>query len=752
MLSSFRSYSSQCSLEAWAAGLQSYAEEHAHSVLRFRNKIHGFPDSLKDMIIRQSTPSMLQGDIVLLLTVGAGISYRAYQAQDDFYGGSSDSAKILRSFLNRLWSWEDSGAPRRDFVQDLVSIGALPFVDLCPWLHATGEDLVAAADFLKQYSKMVKPHIVLTLGEKPSSVISSMSLDNAASKVPDFWSRVGQLELIRSHDHCCIQIPCFHPGQGRFSVVPSVFLTILDRTLWTLLLTVSVSVDSAHLARSHSREVWCRHVKEKVEYISHASGLDERLQALKCKLYEERPTSVATRLTPNRRSTIAVATSKDVDYLIFSGFAVGSISSERRRQQAYRLWELNIPELHLHIGRDSRSTWFLWVNTLEEGKSLFVEAIASTIWAASLSQQPHQRSQDSALDSCILINSDSVPAEYQIAFLGATREQWLSYDAIVEEVTKELSAEIPSWKWLHADRISQEISKAGFLRFKASYKTRLNGSEINVWRNCSFPLYWLNSSGEKFKFIMRAPRSILGAAWEQKRYIYFTEDGIDLRDDRGNSFLVQKEALSAGNKVTFPARHLPNCQETAESGQHLVELWEAETDLIWARTCIPESAQQSVRCAPGGLIHPSSFYSEGGLSIIRPNWNGDRLKPYRRQPQPADETWLLWMCLKEHWPEGGTLFIGIPDKWPRRYDNIWGLFREFLRLPTYRHHPRLAAVQAWAHDISYTLKTPQMIKNLEYLCFILEKKKVQSRDYERVRDEGRDVKIAGTELRIKHRW
>jgi hypothetical protein len=36
----------------------------------------------------------------------------------------------------------------------------------------------------------------------------------------------------------------------------------------------------------------------------------------------------------------------------------------------------------------------------------------------------------------------------------------------------------------------------------------------------------------------------------------------------------------------------------------------------------------------------------------------------------------LRMCFQQHWPDGGLLFIGIPEKWPSRRGNIWTHFRE----------------------------------------------------------------------------
>jgi hypothetical protein len=70
-------------------------------------------------------------------------------------------------------------------------------------------------------------------------------------------------------------------------------------------------------------------------------------------------------------------------------------------------------------------------------------------------------------------------------------------------------------------------------------------------------------------------------------------------------------------------------------------------------------------------IYPKSFFTGNGLELVRKGWKKQRMDSYRKPPQPADETWLLSKCLQDYWPNGGTLFIGDPAKWPERQDNIW---------------------------------------------------------------------------------
>lgn len=301
------------SLAKWANDIQRYATEHKLSVSVYRNKYHDFPNSLKNTILDQAVPSAYRGKFVLHATVGAGVSRKDYQEKQAFYTGSSDSASLMKSFFNRLWDWEQPHGLPKGKIEDLIDAGAFPFVDLCPWYRAEGEDLIAAAGFLKQYTLSVRPLIILTLAAKPSSTVASGFLHPFGYPSScKFWSKVGQLNLAYCDTICCVQIPCFHPGQGRFSVDPKTFLEVFDMTLWVVLLTISVSLDSEKRFETETREDWCHHIKNRVEDILHGRNFYENFNFLKKRLHGERPNTATTILTLKARSRIAVATKTHV--------------------------------------------------------------------------------------------------------------------------------------------------------------------------------------------------------------------------------------------------------------------------------------------------------------------------------------------------------------------------------------------------------------------------------------------------------
>lgn len=202
--------------------------------------------------------------------------------------------------------------------------------------------------------------------------------------------------------------------------------------------------------------------------------------------------------------------------------------SDRRRQQVYHLWCLNVPELHSHISRKNAHDWFLWANTLEEGTSFLVDAVVRTIWLTVF------EAHHTHLDTTRRLSSDNFSAATSIADASIVSEEFnqllgmmltrshegLSYEDAVGLVTSELSTNLSLSQWARACELSEDQFKAGRILFQPEYHMHLNGTEVYVWKNCSFAVYWGDSCGDKYKFIMRAPQSSRDPAFSKRKYIF----------------------------------------------------------------------------------------------------------------------------------------------------------------------------------------------------------------------------------------
>ncbi|KAJ5498044.1 hypothetical protein N7453_007095 [Penicillium expansum] len=383
-------------LEEWAKKVQ----KHALFPFAFgRTKFTPFSDSLRQMIIEQGRPSAFEGKFVLFLVVGDRQTFLAYRKASAFFSRPSDTSDLLKGFLTRLWNWEYNTPtkPAQHDISRLISAGAMPFVDLCPWLKAEGPDILEASHLLKEYTLFVKPVIILSLAARPSSVVASgFSHAFGYPQSCKFRDKVGRLNLIHcGTDFCCVQIPCFHPGLARYSINPETFAKVLDMTLWILLLAISVVLDSAAAFEKRSREDWCIYIKNTVEKTLNDENFYSHYDDLKAKLHRKRPKWCLTTLNMRERSHLAVASRPIKDRFLMVGFAVDEPGSSRRRQQAWTLWHLNIPELHSHINRERKDDWFFWANNLKKGTSLLADASVSAILGsdATLASQERSRRQ-----------------------------------------------------------------------------------------------------------------------------------------------------------------------------------------------------------------------------------------------------------------------------------------------------------------------------------------------------------------------
>lgn len=184
-------------------------------------------------------------------------------------------------------------------------------------------------------------------------------------------------------------------------------------------------------------------------------------------------------------------------------------------------------------------------------------------------------------------------------------------------------------------------------------------------------------TGDKYSCIRL---SLLGSLVRNANMADSTKDGIDIRREDDTSCLVQSGALGSNNLVTFPIVHLNSSQSSAELGDKLIQLWEAETGLHWSKSfnqsLIQLDQQVQLSDDDDNLPLSQSLFTGPGRGIVRANWKKDRLGPYNLPPKPSDDMWLISQFLNTQWPMGGTMFVGVPGNWPeRQHDNIWTLLK-----------------------------------------------------------------------------
>jgi hypothetical protein len=209
------------------------------------------------------------------------------------------------------------------------------------------------------------------------------------------------------------------------------------------------------------------------------------------------------------------------DGYIYSGYAVDGSMSTRRRQQVYRLWIMDIPELHVHINRDRAQDWFTWANQLEEGTSFFVHAMAQAIWQVYAAESfptilgPHV----SILQFLKGLSLGDRLRENLTRVINS-RQKWASSKDVLETLTLELSTDQWLWQQMHDEPIHSSLSVAVLSRYKPLYQAQLNGREVFLWKNRSLALHWASPSGANYKFVLRAPQSSQNETYARRKYLF----------------------------------------------------------------------------------------------------------------------------------------------------------------------------------------------------------------------------------------
>jgi len=211
------------------------------------------------------------------------MSKDVYGKAEPCYTGQSGSADLMKKVLSKLYEWEEGLKETSSFtINPLIKRQGLPFVNQLPWLNCTKDDMSAAIGLLEQYLGITRPYIILTLGKHSSSVAASNFQHSLGYRGRDpFYHKVGVLEVVDYADWSSVQIPCFHPGQVQYVKDSKLFYKAMNLTLSILLLAIKVTIETHSAMRMSSQATRCIHIKNTVDGIIQAKGIDVLLKDIK---------------------------------------------------------------------------------------------------------------------------------------------------------------------------------------------------------------------------------------------------------------------------------------------------------------------------------------------------------------------------------------------------------------------------------------------------------------------------------------
>ncbi|KAK5190245.1 hypothetical protein LTR47_010288 [Exophiala xenobiotica] len=209
------------------------------------------------------------------------------------------------------------------------------------------------------------------------------------------------------------------------------------------------------------------------------------------------------------------------------------------------------------------------------------------------------------------------------------------------------------------------------------YKPKLHGSEVRRGGNGMLGIYWLDSFKARHAFSIWAPQAVKGS--ERAYYLFFSLDGIDVRNEEGESYAKQPHRT-----VTLGLERIPHSQRTHELGLQFIKLWEHETGQDFQAAIENQASHWRPQRFEASRYRPTQRSRENERPQPREQvWEG----PGKPLPKEAnqydldtiafeDTLRILSECLDYCWPQGGELFICDPIRWPEKTEvNIWSQLR-----------------------------------------------------------------------------
>lgn len=210
------------------------------------------------------------------------------------------------------------------------------------------------------------------------------------------------------------------------------------------------------------------------------------------------------------------------------------------------------------------------------------------------------------------------------------------------------------------------------------------------------------------------PRTIMPQTDSDKRFIFFIPEGVDIKDQHGNSndAYELKGQKQAGKQVgkqkmsvypTVPIAAITASLGNHPNGKYFLELWESQTG-----TTVDDALDSSYVRNPAVAAVGSSFQSnisQAGPSYplsVCLQYNANAKKAVRDilLVYPGDALWLLHEFWTECYPDGGEVKLANPSE-DTSGDSAHSKLIVFLQRPLYLQHPfasNLRAMVSLSHN------------------------------------------------------
>jgi hypothetical protein len=353
--------------------------------------VHPYTDRVRQVAFEQARPSQYQGTTVLAF-LGKDITITDFIKAQSFWDGGSQASVLTKGILQRTADSEMASHDRGYLRNIHNQLSLWCFADLWPWLWHKNQ--AQAMFFLCEYLNIIRPLVAVSYGRPVNSITrADFQHDNGVSKSGSspFTEIIAQssIQFYDHHEHgghpreeCAyINIPHHHPGRDKYGQQDVRLRRFFEMSMQETFVIVDLALKTLD---KHSKDVTppsrldlCKEImhernslRKDAAYKAFSDALaDARVQ---CKLYFS--SSV-------RSSTDDVRPVLDKDgrlTLLGLGRAEGQPSSDERFHQLDQLWEINMPDLHIHVAHspENKDKWIGTFKDLQTGQFLYLAALA----------------------------------------------------------------------------------------------------------------------------------------------------------------------------------------------------------------------------------------------------------------------------------------------------------------------------------------------------------------------------------------
>jgi hypothetical protein len=621
-------------------------------------EMHPFTDGARQTAFMEGRPSQFQGTTVLAF-LGKDITVTEFTKAQSFWQGGSQAGELTKGILQRIADAETDSHGRgyRRIIQDQLSLWC--FANLWPWLWHKNQ--AQAMFFLCDYLNIIRPLIVVSYSRPVNSVTRANFQHDGGVRMggtSPFTEIVGVPSIqfydhkdhdSETHEECAyINIPHNDPGRDKYGQQDVRLRRLLEITMQETFVIVDLALKALNKhAADETPPTRLDLCKEILDERASLNGTSE-YKTFSDSLVKARAQCKRYFSTKVRSSTDDVRPVLDTDgrlTLLGLGRAEGLPDSNERAQQLDDLWQLNKPDLHIHIANEpaNKDSWISTFMGLQTGQYLYLAALACC-------------DPDDYITN--LFDKFAPPGSDKLWF----QDQRARGTAVINAGL---------WVTLQLEQENDELKKPSLkVHFTSAYipASEMQNSPIGlVQSNGVARIRWKKDQDTQLTIPICSKISIPKHV-QESRVIHFTPEGLDILDSSGKAFRglgKHGQPISA----TIPRTQFGDKPD-------LILLWRAV--LKAEGIPIPDDEEGDDLNFDWGPMGVAALSNK--IKSMQPQQN-------RPIPDPADANYVLYKFLDEPDFRYGGVFntsipadkVGVPDHMKH--------FVEFLKDRQWAQHP-----------------------------------------------------------------